>query len=591
MARSVAVVVLTLLVVGSALGSVGVVAGQSDQAGGEISTTTATDLSLDQLRPNGQRPANAPDSVRPSGTYGEYAVEYLPTGLLVDSSQDSHSWRYLAPSTTIKRDSIRLLSKRGYGLGEKPITIRVAYWDTGNRRVGNGTQQRGTVATNVTTHSISSSLSGGYDYVEIPLISHFDDGQETTVCVEEQGDPNCLQNPGTARWRFTHATSAAAQTVSYDTAGGQIAFAIAFLTIPFAVTSAGTLWVSRRMIREAKAGPRISILVWLGVLVALIVALGVFWDAVVSTLVAAPWMLAIVVGILIGVLASEWFGDGSYLALFMRLRLDDVADDGAFTPHSDETDVITTTGEADSGQQAAADGGQEHSKADLLDTPGRLVADAVPLRMARSNDGSRARVGQGFWKFLARARGARADLEVDGNISTRVDIEEGPYRELYLLDPEDDDPIDYEGEGHRFDWPEIVSRDEHGNRNYNIRALLGGGLALGLSYAVGSALLSNGVLGLAIGGTAMIVIGVLKPDPGHLKANLAPVHYGNALAGLFSHAEAIGEARTWEDLFDEVTKEKAENKAEKQEIADRRTTSQAETIMENYVDEGAEADD
>ncbi|MEA1931186.1 MAG: hypothetical protein U9O06_06530 [Euryarchaeota archaeon] len=592
MARPVAVVVLTLVVLGSVVGAV---AGPAHAQETTSNVTTATaDYSLDQLRPNGQLPANAPDSVRAAGTYGEYAVKHLPTGLFVDTSDNSPSWRYLRSGTKIKRDSVQLWSKRGYGQPPKDVTVRIAYWGTDRAEVtrGNETRTR-TVAANVTSHTVDASLAGGYDYVDIPLQSHLDSSQEVTMCIEEAGQPNCLANPGSSRWRFTHATSAAAQTISYNTAGGQIAWAIGILVLPFAGFSAGTLYVSRKMIRAARSGPNISILVWIGVLVALMITIGVFWDAVVSTLVAAPWVLAIVSGVIVGIVSAEWFGDKTYLGLFLRLRTTDVVDDAAYKPESVDASSESPDSEDTERPQSPADERGDYRKANLLDTPGKLVADAVPLRMARSKDGTRSRIGKGFWKFMARFRGARADLEVDGNLSTKIDVEQGPYREMFILDPEDDDPIDYKGEGHRFEFPELVSRDENGRITINTRAILGGGFALGLSYGLGSILLNNGVLGLTVGGVLLFVAKIAQPDPGHLKANLAPMHYGNALSTLFGHAKMLGEARTWEDLYDEVTSEKASNKAEKQRITDRRTTSQADEIVGEFVgdDQEASADD
>jgi hypothetical protein len=588
MRQSVAVVVLTLVVLGSVVGAV---AGPAHAQETRSNVTTATaDYSLDQLRPNGELPANAPESVRASGTFGEYAVKTLPTGLFVDESEDSRSRRYMQPGSTIKRDSLQLWSKRGYGLASKDVTVRIAYWGTDRAEVtrGNATRTR-TVAANVTTHSVDASLAGGYDYVDIPLQSHLDSSQEVTMCIEEAGEPNCLANPGSSRWRFTHATSAAAQTISYSTAGGQIAWAVGILVLPFAAFSSGTLFVSRKMIRAARSGPNISILVWLGVLVALMITIGVFWDAVVSTLVAAPWVLAIVAGVVVGIVSAEWFGDKTYLGLFLRLRTTDVVDDAAYKPES--VDSEASNRDDTERQQSPADERGDYRKANLLDTPGKLVADAVPLRMARSKDGTRSRIGKGFWKFMARFRGARADLEVDGNLSTKIDVEQGPYRELFILDPEDDDPIGYKGEGHRFEFPELVGRDENGRITINTRAILGGGFALGLSYLLGKFLLASGLLGLTVGAVLLFVGKVAQPDPGHLKANLAPIHYGNALSTLFGHAKALGEARTWEDLYDEVTAEKASNKAEKQRITDRRTTSQADEIVGEFVGDDQEAPD
>ncbi|MFW5905307.1 MAG: hypothetical protein ACOCUO_00490, partial [archaeon] len=300
MRRGAVVVALVLVIVGSLAAPA--IANSDESA-------SAADIDLADLKANGERPANAPPSVRASGSYSEYAMKYLPTGLTVDDSEDSPSWRYLEPATTVKRDEVQLWSKRGYDAEDKDVTIRVAYWE-GEETIESDNETE-TVPKNVTTHSIDATLDGGYDYVEIPLRSHFDEPVETVVCVEEADDENCLEEPTETRWRFTHHTSAASQTISYNTAGGQIAWAIGLLVLPFAGFSAGTLWVSRKMIRAARSGPRISMLVWVIVAIVLVATIGIFWDRVVTTLVAAPWVLSIVSGILLGILASEWFGDQS----------------------------------------------------------------------------------------------------------------------------------------------------------------------------------------------------------------------------------------------------------------------------------------
>ncbi|QCJ47250.1 hypothetical protein [Haloprofundus sp. MHR1] len=577
MRRTVVVAVLALVVAGFAAPAV---ANSAD-------TDSAADLGLEELRPDGERPANAPPSVRAGGTYSEYAVKYLPTGLFVDESDESSSWNYLESGTTVKRDKVQLWSKRGYGESSKDVTIRVAYYETERQQVERGNETRmETVATNVTTHSMSATLSGGYDYVEVPLRSHFDKSVQATMCVEEAGEPNCLTNPGETRWRFTHSTSAAAQAVSYNTAGGQIGWALGLLVLPFALFTAGTLWTARKFIRAARSGPRISMLVWFGVIIAMFIAIAAFWDSVVATIVSAPWVLSIVSGVLLGILASEWFGDESYLALFLRLRLKDAVDETAYTP----TSVPGESSQADSGREALADGGEEYRNANLNDVPGTLVADAIPLRMARSASGSRSRIGRGFWKFIARVRGARADLEVDGNISTKIDVEEGPYSELYVLDPEDEKPVEYKGERHRFEFPELISRDEEGRVNVNFRALFGGLFVLGTSHVAGDVLLASSTLGLLVGAFLLFVTKIAQPEPGYLRANLAPVHYGSALQTLFGHAKALGDSKTWEDLYDEVTREKTQNKAEKQRLSDRRTTSQADEIMNEFVGEADDVD-
>lgn len=581
MRRAAAVsLVLIAILVGSLLAAAGPVTAQ-DGNESDTAAAEAPEWSLEELKANGDRPENAPASVRASGSYSEYALKYLPTGLMVDDSDDSGSWRYLGSGTTVQRDEVQVWSKRGYEEPEKDVSIRIAYWTQGEEEVTNGnTTTTEQVPQNVTTKTIDASVASGYDVIDVPLKSHFDEPTEVTMCVQEEGDGNCLKDSESTRWRFTHHTSAAAQAISYDTAGGQIAWAIGLLVLPFALFTAGSLYVSRKAIRAARAGPNISMLVWVIALGGIGMGTLMFWDQVIATLVSAPWVLSILAGCFLGILASEWFGDQSYMALFFRLRFKDVVDHEAYGYAGDQGDG---SGEVDLEDVDEPDG-DDSEVVDVDGASGKLVADAIPLRLARGEEGGRSRIGRGFWSFLARWRGARADLEAqDGRVRTHVDIEAGPYEELYVLDAEDDVPLEYEPESHRFEFPELVSRDEHGNVDVNFRSIIGGLFVLATSWLAGKVLLASAPLGLLIGAALLFIVKIAQPDQGYLRAHLAPVHYGNAMATMFQHAKRIGDAGSWEQLFDELSTEKAENRAERQQLQDRKTTSQTEEIVNEFV--------
>ncbi|MFB6368389.1 MAG: hypothetical protein ABEJ00_02110, partial [Gemmatimonadota bacterium] len=98
MSRSAAVLAFVALVTISSVLAVPAVA-QSDDGG-----AADRELTLEELTPGGTKPANAPQSVRQNGRYGEFVVKVLPTGLLVDESERSPSWRYLRPGQTVQRD-------------------------------------------------------------------------------------------------------------------------------------------------------------------------------------------------------------------------------------------------------------------------------------------------------------------------------------------------------------------------------------------------------------------------------------------------------------------------------------------------------
>ncbi|WP_336361798.1 hypothetical protein [Haladaptatus sp. ZSTT2] len=536
---------------------------------------TTTEISLQQLQAGGEKPANAPDSVRASGTYGEYAVQTLPTGIWVPEGEDSGLWSFMAPGETVKRNHLQLHSKRGYGLDAKNLTVRLAYYKVDERAVQteNGTVTR-QVATNVSTQSVSATVPGGYSPpIRIDLKPHYDGPVNVVMCVQEESESNCLTNPTKTRWHFVHHSSKAAQGVQTTSAGGRLAWAFAFIVLPFSGFTASTLFVGRKVVRKARASPDISLLVWVLALIGIVIAMLLFWDQISNTLITAPWVLAILGGILLGILAVEWFGDETYLALFLRLRQSDATDPSVLGGATSDEDVVDVS--------PATDGGS--TKVNLEQAPGRLVADAFVQRMVRGSDGTRSAIRSGFWKFIARFRGARADLEAQGNLHTRIDVEGGPYSELYLLDPETDSPAAYQPESHSIEFPELRYKDDDGTMRTNWRAILGGIAGLSASYLLGSLLLDSGVIGLLVGGGILFVWKVAAPVPGFFRVKLAPVHYGNALATIINHADKLGDVKSWDSLFEMHHREKAANKADNKALAGKASASQMDEIAERYV--------
>jgi hypothetical protein len=595
--RSVALVVLaivTLSVVAGALS--GAVAAQSDDRVSNESRPTAADLTITELRQGGQKPENAPDSVRTSGTYTEYAVKTLPTHLLTIEGEDSPMWSFLSPGETVRRNYVQLHSRRGFGLDEKNVTVRIAYWSTKTVTVeeDDGDVREETVAANVTTHSTTATLTSGYsDPVRIDLHPHYNDKTRVTMCVEETGEDNCLANPDAneKRWTFYHKSSRAAAPIQTNSEGSRLLWGFGILVLPFAGFTAITLRVGRWMIDEARASPGISYLVWVLVLIGLLVVSLVFWRTIQTTLIRAPWVFGVLGGIFLGVLATEWFGDSSYLAAFVRLRPKEGVDATALgRSSSDPLDVDASV------EDAATDGGSSETHvADIDAIPGRLTADIIPQRMARAKDGSgtRSAIKRAFWPFIARFRGARADMEVQGRPRTHIDVEHGPYEELYFLDPEADVPLEYRPESHAFELPDLIYRDDDGNLNVNAKAIVGGLGALAASGLAGMLLLGSAPIGLLVSGSLLAVWKLYLPNEGWFKVRLAPVHYGNVLMTVLNHADKLGDLKSWETVFEEWHREKAENKAENKAIADRASASQMDQVADRFVgsDDGSTDDE
>lgn len=580
MSRSVAFSALVAVLVVGSLGLAAVAPATGQNGGG-----AADGLGLEELSGGGTHPANAPPSIRAGGNYEEYAVKVLPTGLLVQEGEESPSWRYLRPETTVDRDRVQLWSKRGYQAEPKDVVIRVAYWERGTRTITgeDGSTRSVPVATNVSTHSSTTTLGPGYDYVTVGIRSHFDRARETTMCVQGPDEPNCLEHPSEGvRWRFTHQTSETSRTAPVSSLGGQLAWGYGWLVLPFFGVSALTLYGGRAAVRRAKAPPNISP-VWyvVGVVVLGLVLIGA-WDWVADTLATAPWVLSAAAGVILGVLAVEWFSSETYGALFLRLSLTEGTPD--------------PPGDAPGEDGVAADGG-EQPPADKQHAPGVLTADAIPVPFARGEDGVRTAVRDGLRRWWARARGARADFEPDGNMRTRVEVDEGPYEELYFLHPQDDEALEYEPEHHQLALPELLEHEEveledgsvETRRNLNLGPwLLGAGWLAG-SWFGGSLLVGSSTLGVLVGGAALVAAKVARPVSGRLYANLAPLHYHRALGAMLTHAEGVSEAKAWDTLFKELSEEKAENQADKAELADEASSSQLDQLFDRYTSRSEDA--
>ncbi|MFB6368438.1 MAG: hypothetical protein ABEJ00_02385, partial [Gemmatimonadota bacterium] len=387
---------------------------------------------------------------------------------------------------------------------------------------------------------------------------------------------SCLENPGDARWRFLHKTSKATLPVETNSAGARLGWGLISLLIPFFAGSVVTLYGGRKAVERAKAGPQISALWWVLASIAGILFVVLAWDWLSGTLIRAPWLVSAAGGILLGVIAVEWFGRRTYGAGFLQFSLSD-----GFDP-TDPAEV----------EEAAARAEDEEHEGGPEDAPGVLKARLHIAKFARGDTGARSAIRRGIRKFWARARGASADLEVDGNMQTRIDVD-GPIEELYLLDPEADEPLQYQPEHHAIEWPDLITTEETEDgeivRHYNLVPWIAGGLALGAGWVAGQLLTGSGLLGLLVAGIGLFATKIARPRDGQLWADLAPLHYHHAVASMLTHAQGLADAKSWEEWFKSYAESEAESHADRTELLDERSESQMDEIFSRYVQQDAEA--
>lgn len=570
MRRTVALSVCAVLVLAVVSGVVAPVFAQN----GGTEGAAGRNLTLEELAPGGTKPTNAPASVRQNGRYGEFVMKQLPTGLLVNEAEDSPSWRYLRPGQTISRNYVQLWSKRAYGASDQKYVVEVAHYRVGQERYttesGETTTRR--AAKNVSTYERTVTFGGGYDFAKIDLNSHYDQKVRTVVCVRQSSEASCLANPGDTRWTFHHKSSKATLPIETTSAGGRLGWGILLLLLPFFGATVTTLYGGKKFVEKAKAGPQISAVWWILFAVGGLLFLVVGWNWLSNTLIRAPWLVSAAGGVLLGVIAVEWFGRNTYGVGFLQFHLND-----GFDP-SDPADVEDALN-ADESTEDATGGDREDG-----DAPGVLKASFQVAQFARGDTGQRTAIRKGIRKFWARARGATADLEVDGNMQTKIEVD-GPLEEMYLLDPEDDDPLQYEPEHHAIEFPDLVTYDDEGNAQYHPVPYLAGLGALAFSWLGSQLLTGSGLLGLFVGGLVLFATKIAKPRSGELLANLAPLHYHHAVGSMLTHARGLADAKSWDDWFRNYAESEAESHADRKELLDDRSESQLEQLYNRYVGE------
>lgn len=617
--RSVAVGAILLIALVAVGGVVAPAAAQQDQSDSTTNSTASTpaDYSLEQLRVGGEQPANAPAGVRSGEAYGDWRLKNLPLHPFVLEGSDSPMWSGLNAGQMVRRNYVQLASRQ-YGFDTKDIVIRIAYWETEERVVEreDGSTTSETIATDVVTHTVEGSVSSGYaEPIRVDLHDHFEERKRVTMCVQEPDQPDCLANPDGQRWTFVHKSSQAAQAVSTTSQGGRLVWAFGFVVLPFAGFTAVTLKAGAEAVKHARGGPNMSLLVWaIGGLISIVVA-AVFWRTLSRTLIRLPWLFGVGGGILLGVLAAGWYSNETHLELFLRLRAKDGLDPSAMASSAERQptrqqrgqnqDPITVDGStvtdggvlplqrqigafADRVEAAARPATEAEAsskdwrRVDIQAIPGKIVADVIPMRMVR-RDGTLTAIKRGLLKFLARFRGARADLEVEGNPQSAIPVDEGPYEYVWLMDPEAENPLDYKAEGFSLEFPKLMWYDEEDRRHINLRAILGGPLVLGIGALAGYALVESAILGTLISAVGLFGYAVVTPEPGHLRAKLAAAQYGNSLAWLIDHASTLGDIKSWESLFTRYHSDKAEEKAKKRELQDEASASQMDELAQRYL--------
>jgi hypothetical protein len=540
------VAVAALLVTLLAAGAVG----QANQSAADNDSTGPGPYSIEELRTNGNQPSGAPPSTRPYGAYGSFWMRFTPTGLGV-SDDDPNDRKYLKPDTTVQRDTVYLGSFRGWESDRTNVTVTVVYWTEGEveRTTSDGQTVTETAAVQQKVETVEVTLAGG-DYVTTPidLQSSYEEPQRVTMWVEG--------HQGEIQWTFEHQSSRAAQSIPMDDQGSLIGWGVVMLLLPMVATSSAMVWIDRKILEKAGAGPQIGMFGY-GLL-----AFGVFvisayymYDSTIEIVTTQPWVLGVGAGLALGLLTVELFGDQTRKSLFLRFDLENamIHDDGS----------------------------------------GIVEADVEEKRLVDLENGETGVVRRGILPFIARARGAIPYLEYRGDPKTRVETtSSSEWEELYLIDPTAEEPIDYEKPSWSIDvlsWPD--REEDHPLPSWvpsvDVLPLSIAAAIVVLGRGIGEAWFASGGFGAAIAAVVALLY-LASPVDGRAVVELAPAHYDSVVANMLQVSEKFEEVADREYFKQEYYKEKGRNLADRKKKQEAKEQSELEAVLEELTGESAD---
>jgi len=493
-------------------------------------TTSEARYALDDLQDAGTRVPEIHDGWRPiSGDTAAAWVEYYPTGAFVDDSEGSEQWRYLSPSTTVRRNYVDLTVMRLGDVETEQIEVKVVYWQKGTRTVERGNETTTEeYAANQTVETVSTTVSGRGSEIRVPLRAHYDEPVQVTMWLANSEE--------TARWTYTHHSLKSAQDSPADSAG-ETALSIGKVTAIGGVLALFCYGVGRLFNRRALVGPMKG-LVWWGAVIGGLQGLFTVaaWDWVANLISTTPEVFAIELAFLGLILGIESKGRNvCYSAMFLRA----------------EVDVVGETALGEPGVEANGLG--HDTKLVVQDESGSFVVVRSGIR--------------GWLIRVLAGRYGRTHLRGTDTMKSMIQVTEGAHDLAFYVKPTANTVLDYVKPRMRPRIPDI---------SLKVAGLgIGGVVLLGvISYAAG---FGHGP-GLGLG-AFFCLPAFIRVDAPDAYIEGAPAHFADSHANqmvLAAHYDAV---RTVDDARQEL----AEQEARHTVTAEQRDEERSATLVEETL--------
>jgi hypothetical protein len=538
--------------------------GEDGAEGSDSSTTTSENgtYTLEELRRDGQHPADSPPSVRQADGEMFWLIHWPAKALWANVGDPTDDERqYVGEGDGVSRNSVylRTISSTAQDLELTVVSYRVEE-QTVETENGVTTERR---IVGLEERDVTVSLSAGWGIAEIPLP---DLEEDRNVLIYADGAPNTL------RWTFRHEPVATSQAAAISTEGDYLWRLGTDVFFPALIGLFVVGFLVRRAIERAGAGPQWGLGQWAG-LMGLGAVLGFLFGPVESTadlLVYAPTVLALVLVAVAGIVALETWEDGAENVLFVKPDIEPIVSPGG-----------------DSGLDA-------------------IVADSDDELVVDMPDGSTAVVRPGIQAFFARVFGSAARIRGADVMQTSLELEGTDHDQLVFVEPDDfesdetveeaddvdadleevdeadleaapDSAINYKPEGWELEAPPLETWSDRFR-------------ALAIVAAVGaSAAAVYGALGpwFGSGVAAAGLIGWLAtPVDGYASFRPAPGHLRSAMVTAMVMSSEVADAETLEEARRENIRLHGQSERDVEEaLAD-----QDATLLETLLRGGTDAD-
>lgn len=439
-------------------------------------------------------------------------------------------------ATTLETNSLYLRTIRASEDSET-VDVTVAYWNQGTRTVqaGNATREE-PVAQNVTVKHQTVTLGPGWALAEIDLPRHVDTTQ-VTLWLDDY--------PDTARWQFAHKSSPTTQPIAIDTWGEFLVKLIQFVGLPVLIGGAVVGRRVRSAVESAGIGPQWGFGKWAALITLITVGLAyAAYTALAQAIVLVPYLLGLwLVAIFAAYSLATHRGEIHKKGLLQPDLAEAVSfSDVSFVP-STEADVETDGGEV-----------TQSFGHDILQGEWREF-------LAIHDDEGMSIVRPGFLPFLARIYGARARIENLHELTARFELPSSSPDEIFFVDPEAEDLIEYSPPGFEFDLPDL-SREA-----WALVAVSTIGAA-GLTYQLGSRIGLLAYIGAALIGLFVVAKFYISTTDGFAHIEPAPMHFRQAFASTLMLSQGVADAHTIEDAKRQARMEKLKTRQDAQDDLD-----------------------